>query len=120
MTQPADAAVHNRVPLINLAVGVLALISPWVSPTSTTARWDMTITGIVIAIIAIIAMSIHGKNYLPILNALLGVWLLISITFVSGNAAMLWSNVVLGVLAIVTGLVSQSSETASSHRVLRT
>jgi hypothetical protein len=116
----SEGFIH-RTPLINLAVGILTLISPWVlHPSSTTAVWDMFFTGIVIAVIALVATNMHAKNYWPSVNALLGVWLLISITFCGGQLAMVWSNLVLGVVAIVTGLVSQSYETLSTHRAIRT
>ncbi|MEO6912671.1 MAG: SPW repeat protein [Candidatus Baltobacteraceae bacterium] len=106
--------VPNRVPWVNVAVGILAIISPYLfTGTSSGARWDMTITGIVIAVVAIIAMSVQdkvGHNYWPVINVLAGIWLIISTTFVQGETAMVWSNVVLGVVAIVTSVVSLSYE----------
>jgi membrane-bound ClpP family serine protease len=110
----------NRVPWINLAVGILTLISPWsLHAASYGAKWDVTITGIVIAIVAIIAMSLREKHYWPVLNILLGVWLIVSIAFVENDSALAWSNVALGVMAIVTGLVSQTYSATSRDTRIR-
>jgi nicotinamide riboside transporter PnuC len=104
----------NRVPLVNLVVGILVLISPWaLHHASGTATWDLTITGIVIGIVALIAMGAHGKggyNFWPTVNVFLGLWLLISLGFMHGDAAIRWTTIVLGLLAVVAGLVSQSYE----------
>src|SRR5581483_9653354 len=105
----SSTELSNRVPWVNLAVGILTIISPWVLRSgSTFAQWDMTITGIVLGIVAIISMSVHAKHYWPVVNILAGIWLLVSITFLGNMMGMVWSNVVLGVLAIVTGLISQT------------
>jgi hypothetical protein len=114
-------AVGNRVPVINLAVGILTLISPWVlRPPSSTALWDVTATGIAIGVVALVTMSATNRQNWPLVNVLLGIWLLVSLVFIGNQMAMLWSNIVLGVLAIVTGLVSQSYEPVTHHRAVRT
>ncbi|HEY8312941.1 MAG TPA: SPW repeat protein [Candidatus Baltobacteraceae bacterium] len=107
--------VPNRVPWVNIAIGILTIISPFVNvPTGSGARWDMVVTGIVIAVVAIIEMSVYTKsqsmNYWPVVNIIAGIWLFISTTFVQGNTGMIWSNIVMGVAAIVTGLVALSYE----------
>ncbi len=118
MKESESVALATRVPWINFVTGILVLISPWALHANTlAAQWDMTVTGIIIAIIALIAQSVHGKNYWPIANVLLGVWLLISISFV--GPTMTWSNIVLGIMTIVTGLVAQGYESSSSRRTLR-
>jgi hypothetical protein len=120
MNEPKAAEQTNRIPLVNLVVGILTFISPSVlHPVSAWSNWDITITGIVIAIVAIVATSVHrSRNYWPAINVLLGIWLLISIVFVSDQPAIVWSNVVLGVTAIVTGLVSQNYELRSRHHAV--
>jgi hypothetical protein len=65
-------AMSNRVPLINLAVGILALISPWVlRPPSSTVLWDMTATGIAVGVVALITMSVRNARNWPLVNVLL-------------------------------------------------
>ena len=107
--------IPNRVPWVNVAVGVLTIISPFVAvPDSYGAKWDMVITGFLIAIFAIVEMSTFARsrrmNYWPLLNVLLGIWLFISTGIVAMNVAMVWSSIVLGVLTIVTALGALSYE----------
>lgn len=107
--------IPNRVPWVNVAVGVLTIISPFVAvPDSNGAKWDMVITGFIIGIVAIVEMSTFAKSrrmgYWPLVNVLAGIWLFISTGIVQMNVALVWSNIVLGVLAIVTALVALSYE----------
>jgi hypothetical protein len=107
--------IPNRVPWVNVAVGILTIISPFVAvPDSYGAKWDMVITGFIIAIVAIIEMATFAKTnrmgYWPVINILAGIWLFISTGIVAMNVVLVWSNIVLGVLAIVTALVALSYE----------
>jgi hypothetical protein len=107
--------IPNRAPWVNVAVGVLAIISPFVAvPDSYGAKWDLVISGFLIAIFAIVELSTFGKSsrmsYWPFLNILLGIWLFISTGIVAMNVALVWSCIMLGVLSIVAALVSLSYE----------
>jgi len=107
--------IPNRVPWVNVAVGFLTILSPFVAvPSSTFARWDMVITGCVIAVSALVEIASYARttrmNYWPVINILAGVWLFISTTWLAGNVAMIWSNIVLGVITIVSALVALSYE----------
>lgn len=113
-------SVPNRAPWINIAVGILTIISPFVFASSTMgARWDLVITGIIIGVVAIIEMSVYVKsihmNYWPVINILAGIWLFISTAFVRDDVGLMWSNVVLGVLSIVTAVVALSYERIHAH-----
>jgi 4-hydroxybenzoate polyprenyltransferase len=74
----------------------------------------MVITGFIIGIVAIVEMATYAKTnrmgYWPAINILAGIWLFISTGIVAMNVALVWSNIVLGVLAIVTALVALSYE----------
>jgi hypothetical protein len=115
--------IPNRAPWVNVAVGVLTILSPFVAvPASSFAKWDMTITGCVIGIIAIVELAAYGKTarmtFWPVLNILAGIWLFISTTWLSGNIALIWSNIVLGVITIVSALVALSYERMhETHRL---
>jgi hypothetical protein len=107
--------IPNRVPWVNVAVGILAIVSPFVAvPDSYGAKWDMVITGFIIGIVAIIEMSTFGHSrrmgYWPLINVLAGIWLFISTGIVAMNLALVWSAIMLGVMTIVTALVSLSYE----------
>jgi hypothetical protein len=107
--------IPNRVPWVNVAVGVLTIISPFVAvPNPYGMKWDLVITGFIIAIVAILEMATYARTermgYWPAINILAGIWLFISTTWANGNVALVWSNIVLGVLSIVTALVALSYE----------
>ncbi len=107
--------VHNRVPWINLAIGIMTIISPYALGTSdNAARWSLTITGIIVGIVAIIELAMDRQNrgvaYWPVINLLAGIWLIISTSLAAGNTAVVWNDIILGVAAIVTALVAMSYE----------
>lgn len=107
--------IPNRVPWVNVAVGVLTIISPFVAvPNSYGAKWDLVITGFIIGIVAIVEMATYAKTsrmgYWPLINILAGIWLFISTGIVPMNLTLIWSAIVLGVLTIVTALVALSYE----------
>lgn len=107
--------IPNRAPWVNVAVGVLAIISPFVAvPNSYGAKWDLVVTGIVIGAVAIVEMATYGKNarmgYWPLINILAGIWLFVSTGVVAMNLTLVWSSIMLGVITIVTGLVALSYE----------
>jgi len=107
--------IPNRVPWVNVAVGVLTIISPFVAvPNPYGMKWDLVITGFIIGIVAIVEMATYAKTnrmgYWPLINILAGIWLFISTTWANGNITLVWSNIVLGVLSIVTALVALSYE----------
>jgi len=108
-------SVPNFAPWINIAVGIMAIISPFAIPGSDTAMiWSAVITGVVIAVVAIIELGVYRgsshMNYWPVINILAGVWLVISISLARGNAGEIWSDVVLGVMAIITACVALGYE----------
>ncbi len=116
--------IPNRVPWVNVAVGILTILSPFVAvPSSTFARWDMVVTGCIIAIAALVEIASGVRTarmnyYWPVINILAGVWLFISTTWLAGNVALIWSNIVLGVITIVSALVALSYERFhESHQV---
>jgi hypothetical protein len=100
----------SYVPWINIAVGILAIISPWiVGPIPRLTVWVDVAPGIVLVVVGFIALSAAARperSGWPWINVCAGIWLLIALIWTHGNAALSWSNIVLGVLAIITGLVS--------------
>jgi hypothetical protein len=107
--------IPNRVPWVNLTVGVLTIISPFVAvPNPYGIKLDLVVTGFIIAVVAITEMVMHARSdrmgHWPAINILAGIWLFISTTWANGNVTLVWSNIVLGVLSIVTALVALSYE----------
>jgi hypothetical protein len=107
--------VPNRVPWINLAIGILTIISPYaLGATSGGVFTSCWIAGIVIAIVALIDLGVsarsNGMSYWPVINLLAGIWLLISTSLALTTPGMSWSDIVLGIAAIITAIVSLSYE----------
>ena len=97
--------VHNRVPWISLAIGVMTIIAPYALGSSNLAtKWSLVITGIVVVIVAIVELGMDSHNrgvaHWPALIIIAGVWLLISTSLDAGNTAVIWNDVFLGVTAI--------------------
>jgi hypothetical protein len=105
----------NRVPWINLAVGILTIISPYaLGATGGGIYTSCWIAGVVIAIVALIDLGVsassRGMSYWPVINILAGIWLLVSTSFAGSIAGMSWSDIVLGIAAIITAAVSLGYE----------
>lgn len=112
---------RRRLAWVTIAIGMLTIISPFVlTPRSLFARNDMVITGCVIAATALFELTRQRRvalaNYLPTINIVAGVWLFISTTWLTGNA-LVWNNIVLGVLTIITALVALSYGPVQSRSV---
>jgi hypothetical protein len=107
--------VPNRAPWINLAIGILTIISPYaLGATGGGIFTSCWIAGLVLAIVALIDLGVssrsRGMNYWPVINLLAGIWLLISTSFAQATVGMPWSDIVLGIAAIITAVVSLSYE----------
>lgn len=112
--------IPNRVPWLNIAVGIMTIVSPYAMATALTpVKTNLVITGIIIAVVAILEMAAHARshsmNYWPVINILAGLWLFISTTMAAGNAGLIWSNIVLGVCSIVTAIIALSYERMHSR-----
>ena len=71
--------------------------------------WNNVIVGIVIAVLAIIRVSVPRQKGWSWVNVILGIWMIIS-PFALGamTTAILWNNIILGIVIalIATGSVS--------------
>ncbi|HTZ55645.1 MAG TPA: SPW repeat protein [Candidatus Acidoferrum sp.] len=107
--------VPNFASWINIVVGILAIISPFaLHDTSQGVIWSTVITGAVIVIAAVIELSVYpsssNMNYWPVINVIAGIWLVISTSLAIGDVGMIWSNIVLGIMAIATAIVALGYE----------
>ncbi len=89
---------------INILLGIWMIISPFALGFANVPRslWNNVILGIVIGIVAIIRTSTTRQPGWSWLNALLGIWVIISplaLGFVLGNA--IWNNVILGIIMTI-------------------
>ncbi len=98
-------------------VGLLAIIAPFVLGFSamTATLWSNIIVGILLIILGVwaaVSVRMSTDRTLDWINAVLGLWLLIS-PFVLGSSvvlAALWSDVILGIIALVLGVVAALRE----------
>ncbi len=98
-------------------VGLLAIVAPFVLgfSTMTAALWSNIIVGILLIIFGVwaaLSNRMSTDRTLDWINAVLGLWLLIS-PFVLGSSvimAALWSDVILGIIALILGVVAALRE----------
>lgn len=108
---------------INVILGLWFLISPWVygyTAMHAGSVWNNIIVGIIIAILAAIRFfSPYSATWLSWLNALLGVWVVISpwIYGYSANGGRTWNSVILGIIVIVLSIWSASATNSDEHVV---
>lgn len=96
---------------VNILLGIWILISPFILTFALPrAIWNNVVTGIVVGILAIIRLSVPNQAGWSWINALLGLWLIISpfvLMFAHGNA--LWNNVILGIIVAAFALSNTTS-----------
>ncbi len=97
--------------------GLLAIIAPFVLgfSTMTATLWSNIVVGVLLIIFGVwaaVSDNFSADRTLDWINAVLGLWLLIS-PFVLGSSvimAALWSDVILGIVALVLGVVAALRE----------
>jgi hypothetical protein len=97
----------------NFALGIWLVMSAFLwhhSRSQLTITW---ITGIVTAVVALVAMaSPHAR----LINAVIGLWLIVSaLSFSLINRATVWNNVIVGILVSLIALVGAGPSLAT-HR----
>lgn len=94
---------------LNILFSLWLIISPFVlaySGLSMLAMWDAIIVGVIVLILAAIRMANpESSPWLSWINALLGIWLIIS-PFALGTShimAAMWDDVIVGIAFLVFG-----------------
>ncbi len=92
---------------ISFLFGIWLIISPFVlgfSTLSMVAMWDAVIVGIIVAILSAVRFfNPMSSPALSWINALLGLWMIISpfVLAVSGMSGVLWDFIVVGVAFVI-------------------
>lgn len=91
----------------NLVLGVWLAVSPWALSYATegASTWNAHVIGVVVAVAALAALIAFHK-WEEWVNAVLGVWLIVS-PYLLGFAAYrdaLWNQIVVGVLILVLAI----------------
>ena len=97
---------------MNISLGIWVIISPFVVQFTRlpAAMWNNVIVGIVIAVLAIIRVSVPRQTGWSWANVILGIWMIIS-PFALGamTTAILWNNIILGIVIALIATGSASS-----------
>lgn len=100
---------------LNFLAGIWIIISAWVYGAIYTSgsAWNSIIIGIVIAVFAAIRFfSPRSAVGLSWINALLGIWMIISpwvYGYVNTNEARMWNSVIFGIIVLILGVWSAAA-----------
>lgn len=88
--------------VLNLLAGLWLLISPFALGYSVTAAiTNGVVTGIIVAILAIVGLALPSQSWSRWINLLAGIWLIIAaFVFSYVSAGVVWNNAILGILVI--------------------
>lgn len=105
---------------LNIIAGIWTIISPWVYGFYNAAGnvWNNVIVGIVIAVFAAIRFfGTAGTVWLSWINALLGIWLILSpwIYGYTGNAGRMWNSIIVGIVVLVLSVWSAVATSATTE-----
>jgi len=98
---------------VNIVLGIWVIISPFVLGIHTPKGiWNNIVIGAVVGILAIIRWRMHQPGW-SWLNLILGIWLVISpfVLFLSG--AVMWNNVILGIIVAAFALTNTYSKVSA-------
>lgn len=90
---------------LNFIVGIYLLISAWIGAMNGGSRANGIIFGIIVAILAALRFSESTGAWASWINALIGIWLIIS-PWVYGTAgtSWMWNSIVVGIIMLVLGV----------------
>ncbi|HET6924916.1 MAG TPA: SPW repeat protein [Candidatus Saccharimonadales bacterium] len=91
---------------LNFIFGIWLIISPYIlSYTTAQAKWEQTVAGIVVLILAAIRYAAPKQMWTSWVNAAVGVWLIIA-PFATGyqSGAAFWNEVIFGILVAIVGI----------------
>jgi hypothetical protein len=119
MTQPATHphSFHPEPPSalraaagINVIAGLYVLISTWIASANTGDAWNGIIVGIVVTVLAAMRFSGSTGVWASWINALLGIWLIISPwVYRYAGTGQETNTIVLGIIVLVLGLWGASA-----------
>lgn len=99
----ATRATSQTLSTINFLFGIWLIISPYILTYATVqAKWEQTIAGIVVAILAIVRFFAPRMQWASWINFLIGIWMIIApfATGYSGGVAT-WNEVIFGILLVI-------------------
>lgn len=91
---------------LNFLFGLWLIISPYIlNYTTTQAKWQQTVAGVIIAGLAIVRFSVPHIQWPSWINAIIGAWMIIA-PFATGyqTASSHWNEVIFGALVLIVSL----------------
>lgn len=95
---------------INFLLGVWLIITPyWFGYTSSAARWDQTIIGIVVLVLAGVRAVAPNLRWTSFITGLAGIWAVIA-PFILGynRSAAYWNEIIVGVIVALLAFYNSS------------
>jgi hypothetical protein len=118
MEEDSITTASRSLSIVNVLFAAWLIISPYILSYGTVqAKWEQTIAGIVVGILAIAHYAAPRMHWTNRINALIGAWLIIA-PFATGyqGAAAYWNEVIFGALVLVVSLWSISLHPAEQRR----
>jgi hypothetical protein len=95
---------------LNFIAGVYLLISAWIGAETGGTRANGIIFGIIVAILAATRYAESTGPWASWLNALIGIWLIISPwAYGTSGAGWMWNSIIVGIIMLVLGTWAATS-----------
>lgn len=98
---------------LNILLGIWLIISPWIygytAANGVGGVWNSVIVGIIIAVLAAIRFfGAFSQAWMSWINALLGLWMIISpwVYNYTLDTGRMWNSIIVGILVVIFGVWS--------------
>lgn len=105
-----DSSAIQSIGIINVILGAWLIVSPYIlGYTSSAAKWNQTILGIVVLVLAGLRALAPRQQWLSFLNGLAAIWLIIAPWVLNYNRSVAyWNEVVVGIVVGVLAFWNSS------------
>jgi SPW repeat-containing protein len=102
---------------INIILGIWLIVTPYVfGYTSSAAKWNQTIFGVVVLILAALRLGAMRQQWISFLNGLAAIWLVIAPFILSYNRSVAyWNEVIVGVIVGVLAFWNSGVSLTATH-----
>ena len=116
ISQEEPDADIRTISIVNLLLGIWLIITPyWFGYTSGAAKWNQTILGIVVLVLAGLRAMAPTQKWLSTLTGLAGIWAIIAPFILSYNrAGAYWNEIIVGIIVAVLAFYNSSLPSGAS------
>lgn len=116
MERQEERGIIQTLSSVNGILGIWLIISPYILSYGSTAKWDQTIIGVVVLILAAIRTAEPRQQWLSFVNGLVGLWAIIAPWALSYVAtASYWNEVIVGAVVAILGFWNSGLSIAGHH-----